>query len=39
MEKYGFKALETECWHYFLPNSPGFELMDISFEELYKMTN
>ena len=39
MEKHGFKALETEWRHYFLPNASGFELMDISFEELYKMAN
>ena len=31
MEKYGFKTLETEWWHYFLPNANDFELLDVSF--------
>lgn len=34
MEKYGFIALETEWWHYYLPNSNSYELMDISFKKL-----
>jgi D-alanyl-D-alanine dipeptidase len=29
MEKYGFKALETEWWHYFLAEGSRFELLDI----------
>jgi D-alanyl-D-alanine dipeptidase len=33
MEKYGFKALETEWWHYSLPEAAGFELLDIDFTE------
>jgi len=37
MEKHGFKALETEWWHYYLPNAKDFELLDISFAELEKM--
>ncbi len=36
MEKYGFKALETEWWHYSLPNAKDFELLDISFKSLKK---
>ncbi|MCG2615579.1 M15 family metallopeptidase [Terrimonas sp. NA20] len=36
MEKYGFKALETEWWHYFLPEGNRFEILDISFQELIK---
>lgn len=34
MEKYGFIALDTEWWHYYLPNAKDFELMDISFKKL-----
>lgn len=33
MEKYGFKALETEWWHYYLPGSDRFELLDIPFQK------
>ena len=34
MEKYGFKALETEWWHYYLPGNDRFELLDIPFQQL-----
>ncbi len=34
MEKHGFKALDTEWWHYYLPNTAYFELMDIPFKQL-----
>jgi len=37
MEKYGFKQLSTEWWHFYLPNSTSFELLDISFADLKKM--
>jgi D-alanyl-D-alanine dipeptidase len=37
MEKYGFKLLETEWWHYSLPNAKDFELLDISFKKLKKI--
>ena len=37
MEKHGFKALETEWWHYYLPDTKTYELLNLSFEELYKM--
>lgn len=37
MEKHGFKALETEWWHYYLPNAKNFELMDLSFDQLKKI--
>ncbi|HXR83141.1 MAG TPA: M15 family metallopeptidase [Hanamia sp.] len=37
MEKYGFKQLTTEWWHFYLPNSSSFELLDISFADLKKM--
>ncbi len=38
MEKNGFKAFDTEWWHYSLPNAKDFELLDISFKELKKRT-
>ena len=34
MEKHGFKALDTEWWHYYLPNTATYELLDIDFEKL-----
>jgi zinc D-Ala-D-Ala dipeptidase len=34
MEKHGFKALETEWWHYSLPDATRFELLDIDFKKL-----
>jgi D-alanyl-D-alanine dipeptidase len=37
MEKYGFKQLSTEWWHFYLPNSSSFQLLDISFRDLGKM--
>jgi zinc D-Ala-D-Ala dipeptidase len=33
MEKYGFKALDTEWWHYYWPENR-FELLDIDFKKL-----
>ncbi len=38
MEKYGFVALETEWWHYYLPNAAQrFELLDIGFKKMKKI--
>lgn len=37
MEQFGFRALATEWWHYYLPDSDNFELLDISFEALHKL--
>ena len=37
MEKQGFKALDTEWWHYYLPNFAEFELLDIDFKQLEKL--
>jgi len=34
MEKHGFKALETEWWHYSLWNAKDFELLDLPFSDL-----
>lgn len=37
MEKYGFVALDTEWWHYFLPNAAKrFELLDLDFKQMAK---
>jgi len=36
MEQHGFKALDTEWWHYSLINAGNFELLDISFKYLEK---
>ena len=38
MEQFGFKPLETEWWHYSLPNATDFELLDISFKKLKRMS-
>ena len=37
IEKFGFIQLTTEWWHYYLPNSSSYELLDISFSDLKKM--
>ncbi|MBA2250175.1 MAG: M15 family metallopeptidase [Chitinophagaceae bacterium] len=37
MEKHGFKALDSEWWHYSLPNAKDFELLNVSFKSLEKM--
>ncbi|MBC7508910.1 MAG: M15 family metallopeptidase [Ferruginibacter sp.] len=34
MELFGFKALDTEWWHYSLPNARDYELLDIPFNDL-----
>lgn len=34
MEKHGFVALETEWWHFFLPDYEKYPLMDVTFEQL-----
>jgi zinc D-Ala-D-Ala dipeptidase len=36
MEKYGFKALETEWWHYSWPNDRNYEVLDVDFSKLVK---
>ncbi len=38
MEKYGFISLSTEWWHFSLPNASFYELLDLSFDELKKLT-
>jgi D-alanyl-D-alanine dipeptidase len=37
MEKYGFNALETEWWHYSLPDAKNYELLDLDFKKLKKL--
>ena len=37
MEKYGFKASNTEWWHYSLHHPNKFDILDIPFEELGKL--
>ncbi len=39
MEKHGFLALETEWWHYYLPMANNYELLDLSFRQLKKMSS
>jgi D-alanyl-D-alanine dipeptidase len=34
MEKFGFKKLDTEWWHYYWPDAGKYELLDLSFDEL-----
>lgn len=38
MEKYGFTALESEWWHYYLPDAKTYELMDVPFSTLRKLS-
>lgn len=37
MEKHGFKALDSEWWHYYLPNPTLYELLDIDFKKLKRL--
>ena len=37
MEAHGFKALDTEWWHYYLANTKDFELLDLKFNQLEKI--
>lgn len=37
MEYYGFKALDTEWWHYYWPNDRDYELLNLSFTQLKKI--
>ncbi|MFL5811797.1 MAG: M15 family metallopeptidase [Flavisolibacter sp.] len=36
MERNGFKALDTEWWHYSWPNDRNYQVLDIAFKELGK---
>jgi len=37
MEKYGFKAFDTEWWHYFISNGDRFKVLDIDFKKFRKL--
>ncbi|MBS1511455.1 MAG: D-alanyl-D-alanine dipeptidase [Bacteroidetes bacterium] len=39
MEQFGFKALDTEWWHYSLPDAAKYELLDVEFGKLKGMGN
>lgn len=36
MEKFGFKQLDTEWWHFYIPDATKFEILDIDFKKLNK---
>jgi zinc D-Ala-D-Ala dipeptidase len=38
MEKYGFIGLETEWWHFSLPDADHYDLLNLSFEALDKLS-
>jgi len=38
MEKHGFKALETEWWHYYLVDGKTYSVMNFNFDQLRKLT-
>jgi zinc D-Ala-D-Ala dipeptidase len=38
MEQYGFVALDTEWWHYYLPQPKRYELLDLSFKQMKRLT-
>ena len=37
MEKHGFRALETEWWHYSWPNDRNYDVLDLRFKDLRKL--
>lgn len=37
MERFGFKALDTEWWHYALPDPKRYELLDLEFRKMRKL--
>ena len=39
MEKNGFKVLDTEWWHFYIPESSKYEILDISFKTFSKKQN
>jgi zinc D-Ala-D-Ala dipeptidase len=39
MEKHGFKALDTEWWHYSLPDAKTYDLLNLSFKQLKKINS
>ena len=39
MLKHGFNSLETEWWHYYWPNDRNYEVLDLDFKKLKKLSN
>lgn len=39
MEKYGFIMLDTEWWHFYLPRSSDFSVLNLSFRQLGKLND
>ncbi len=39
MLKHGFRLFETEWWHYSWPNDRNYEVLDLSFEKLSKLSS
>ena len=39
MERYGFKPLDTEWWHYSWPHDRNYDVLDLKFEKLQKRVN
>ena len=39
MLKHGFNLLETEWWHYYWPNDRSYEVLDLDFKKLKKLSN
>jgi zinc D-Ala-D-Ala dipeptidase len=37
MEENGFKVLDTEWWHFYLPDAKKYELLDVSFKQLKRL--
>lgn len=37
MEKYGFVSLDTEWWHFSLPDANNYELLNIPFDNIKKL--
>ena len=37
MKENGFKVLETEWWHFYLPDAKKYDLLDLSFKQLEKL--
>jgi len=37
MEANGFKVLDTEWWHFYLPDAKSYDLLDLSFKQLKKI--
>lgn len=39
MLKHGFNLLETEWWHYYWPNDKSYEVLDLDFKKLKKLSS